>query len=784
MAASRRWQNSCGGKGRSVSETRKTPEVHRFGVFELDTRARELRKQGRRIRLQDQSFHILALLLQRPGEVVTREELREQLWPASVYVDFDHGLNNAIARLRRALGDDAATARFIETLPRLGYRFIYPVDGAAPSPPDATGWWRHWRVAGAIAVAVVLGAVAALRFQRTDSDPPAVASRLPEPAVAVLPFASLSDDAENQQFADGLTEELVTQLAGISGLRVVARSSSQRFKGKQESAATIGEALKVGYFLEGSVRRAGDHLRISAQLIDAGKDRHLWSQTFERDIGDILRIQEDISFAVASALKIELPDLDESRIRSRGTVDPEAHRLFLIAQAHLLGRTKGADPALAKRLLEAAIARDPDYARAHAGLARYYFRRAWGSLTDIEESARLGSAAAVRAIALDPTSSEALHARASFGFWRSRFQDDYEAHLAAESDMQRAIGIDPANSLAFEEFGRAIFWNEPDRATSLFERAIAVDALCAAPNFLLASLLGNRGQLNAARQRCADLIARYPDAGACHMAIATLETYFGDFVHAANHLRALEKQLGGAARVQLWSVHMSMDDRAGAQQWLDFGKNPFEAHLTAAARFAMQGRYDRAFEVLAGHRKDYPTSRLLDLPAAKFALIAGKPDQALAILTERLPYLARGVEPITARNVMPALDLVTAQLRSGTSEAEARVLLERIAAYLDGPAALRLPLFAFQRARAHALAGESEAAFRALDEAYERGFRTTWALDLRPQSLLYIDPIDGDPAFDSLRKDPRLAQWLARVRADNAAQLQRLQSQDLSSTTL
>src|SRR5262249_12060227 len=163
-------------------------------------------------------------------------------------------------------------------------------------------------------------------------------------------------------------------------------------------------------------RRSGEQLRVTAQLIDAGKDQHLWSQTFERNIGDILRIQEDIAFAVAAALKIELLDFDESRIRSRGTLDPEAHRLFVIAQAHLLGRTKGADPALAKRLLEAAIQRDPHYARAQAGLARYYFRRAWGSLTEIEESARLGTAAAERAMALDPASSEALLARASFGF--------------------------------------------------------------------------------------------------------------------------------------------------------------------------------------------------------------------------------------------------------------------------------------------------------------------------------------------------------------------------------
>ncbi|HKU17519.1 MAG TPA: winged helix-turn-helix domain-containing protein [Steroidobacteraceae bacterium] len=754
-----------------MSETSKTPEVHRFGVFEVDMQSRELRKQGRRVRLQEQSFHILSSLLQRPGEVVTREQLREQLWPSSVYVDFDHGLNNAIARLRRALGDDAATPRFIETLPRLGYRFIYPVDSAAAPVQPARWWQRPWAVASMSVVALMVAAPAAWLMRPAVDRPAAAQPQLP--ALAVLPFTSLSPPGEDQQFADGLTEELTAQLAGISGLRVVARTSAQRFKDKHESAAAIADALQVGYLLEGSVRRSGEHLRITAQLIDARKDEHLWSQIFERDLGDIFRIQEDISFAVASALQIELLASDQSRIRARGTTDPEAHRLFVIAQAHLLGRTKGADPALAKRLLESAIERDPHYARAHAGLARYYFRRAWGTLTEIEESSLLGTAAAERAFALDPSSSEALQARASFAFWRSRFQDDYEAHLAGESDMQRAIGMDPASSLAFEEFGRAIFWNEPDMASSLFERAIEVDALCAAPHVLIASALGNRGQLEAARRRCTDLIARYPDAFGCHMAIATLETYFGELVEAATHLRAIEKRIGGAARVQLWSVHMSLGDRSGAEQWLDFGKNPFEAHLAAAARLAMDGRHDAAFELLAQHRKEYPISRLLDLPAAKFALIANEPHEALQILTERLPYLARGMEPITARNVMPALDLATAQLRTGAVK-ESRALLDRVAAYLDGPAALQLPLFTFQRARAHALAGEHEAALRALDRAYQQGFRTTWALDLRPQSLLYMDPIEAEPAFQSLRGDARLTRWFERLRADNAAQLARL----------
>jgi tetratricopeptide (TPR) repeat protein len=425
---------------------------------------------------------------------------------------------------------------------------------------------------------------------------------------------------------------------------------------------------------------------------------------------------------------------------------------------------------VAKRSLEAAIELDPGFAAAHAGLARYYFRRAWGSLVDTEESSRLGMAAAERAIALDAESSDARMARANFGFWRHRFQGDYGAHVAAESEMQRAIALDPANSVAYEEFGRSLMWHEPERATSLLERATQVDLLCTGPNIMIASLLGNRGRLEAARARCSDLVARFPEVKVCDMAIGTLESYFGNLDRAVLLLEQSAKYVGGAARIQLWAIHMSAGDRAGASRWLDFGKLPMEKSLSDAARHAMDGRYEEAFRVLDRHRADYPQSRLLDLPAAKFALLGGRPREALAILEARLPDLASGIEPISARNVLPAIDLANARLATGAGNA-ALDLLGRIALYLDAPDSLRLPLFAVQRARVHALAGESDAAFRALERAFEQGLRVTWALDLRPQTFLFVDPLEADTAFASLRDDVRYRAWFERVRTDSAAQL-------------
>ncbi|HEU4430679.1 MAG TPA: winged helix-turn-helix domain-containing protein, partial [Myxococcota bacterium] len=416
----------------------RSQRVIAFGVFEIDPSARELRKQGRRVRLQEQPLQVLEMLLARPGEIVTREELHRALWPGSITVDFDHGLNNAVARLRDVLGDHAASPQFIETLPRRGYRFVYPlaaptVSPAAPAepealaPPSVSKRRRRFWLSGA-ALAVVLAGGAALVLPRAPER-----ARAPEPAtatapsIAVLPFVNLSADPENDHFADGLTEELVSKLAEIRGLDVVARTSSHRFKGSQQSSTQIARALQVNHLLEGGVRRSGDRLRITAQLIDAREDKHLWSQTFDRAAGDIFQIQEEIAFAVAAALRVSLLDADETRIRRHGTRDPEAHRLYLIAQSHLLHRTRASDPEVAKRSLEAALARDPEFAEAHAGLARFYFIRAWSTLADAEQSARLGAAAAARAVALDPESSEARHANANFQFWRYRFRGDFAA---------------------------------------------------------------------------------------------------------------------------------------------------------------------------------------------------------------------------------------------------------------------------------------------------------------------------------------------------------------------
>lgn len=819
------WQNRAKqGALTAVNASPERPQVVGFGIFEVDRECRELRKQGRRIRLQDQSFHVLSRLLDRPGAVVTREELRHELWPGSVVVDFDHGLNNAIARLREALGDNTASPQFIETLPRLGYRFIYPVrerqavgaagagsaveavatparaaevptstPAPAPEPaaaipgpsgsPVAPRRWPHWKTAATmLAAAALLAGVALVAWDWLARDDAAIGAASPTgsagPSIAVLPFASLSDEADDEYFADGLTDELSNQLARIEGLKVAGRTSAFHFKDRDEPAAVIADTLKVKHLLEGSVRRSGERVRVTAQLVDAHSGYHLWSETFERDFKDIFAIQDEIALSVASALHLRLLADDERQLRMRGTHDAEAYRLYLMGMARFHGLTVRQDPEGARQLLEQAIARDPRFGAAYAGLASYHLDRAAFTYVSPEESARLGREAAERAIALQPDGSDALRIMGGFEMWRYRFLGDSSAYDRADALFRRAIEADPSNRYALFDYGRTMLWYQPERARQSLEQTVELDPLARGAVGLAALAMSRQGMHEAARLRLQELVTR-PGDGRWSGSVGTFEAYLGHLdVAAPALLRFVGRSPHLGAKTHLWGIYMSLGDRAAAGELLrTAGDHPLTDALRTAAILGSEGRHAAAFEELDRRRAEFPTSRILDLPAARFALVAGEPERARVILEERLPDLATGTEVITAPRVLPALDLVLAWSRTGRSE-DARRLLDRVAAFLDGPDAPRLPMFTVQRARAHALAGKTDAARQALERAYTEGFRVTCVLDLHPQSLLYVDCIDADPAFTDVRSEIGFDEWLARIGADNRAQLERLRSRE------
>src|SRR5207253_459808 len=294
--------------GRMSSPQASGPTI-RFGEFAVDLETRELFRNGSKIKLQGQPLEILAVLVQHPGRVVTRDDLRRRLWPSDTFVDFEHGLNAAVNRLREALGDSAEEPRLIETIPRRGYRFIAPLD---EHPPVSAGSRVvKWVAIAGVATTVLLAAVVAFnvgswRERLFGGERQAIRS------LAVLPLADLSSGPEQEYFAEGMTEALITELGEISALRVISRQSMMQYKGTRKSAPQIAKELNVEAVIEGSLIRAGDRVRISVQLIQAVPERHLWANSYDRDLRDVLALHSEMAHAVASEVRAKLTQQERS----------------------------------------------------------------------------------------------------------------------------------------------------------------------------------------------------------------------------------------------------------------------------------------------------------------------------------------------------------------------------------------------------------------------------------------------------------------------------------------
>jgi TolB-like protein/DNA-binding winged helix-turn-helix (wHTH) protein len=412
----------------------------RFGDLELDPRAGELRNAGATIRLGEHSLHVLLMLLEHPGEVVTRDELRSKLWPTDTYVDFEDGLNHAIRKLREALGDTAHHPRFVETLPRHGYRFIAPVEavvspvGGVREPPLRKDW--------VLALAAVLVTVAVLLILNVAGLRDRLLRRtLPVPkieSIAVLPLENLSRDPEQDYFADGMTEALISEVGQIGALRVISRQSVMRYKGSDKPLTQIAQELKVDALVEGSVLRSGDRVRITAQLIGAVPERHLWAETYERDLSDVLALQREVAQAIARGVQVKLTPQEQARLARAQPVDPEAHELYLKG-SDWLSRD---DPRKALEHFQQAIQKDPNFARGYLGISQAYgYLGNSAELASVEAFAK-EKAYARKALELDDSLDEP-HAALALALW----QGDWDWSGAAR-ELKRALELNPNSDSA------------------------------------------------------------------------------------------------------------------------------------------------------------------------------------------------------------------------------------------------------------------------------------------------------------------------------------------------
>ena len=542
----------------------------RFGVFEVDVRARELRKNGSRVKLQHQPFELLLILLDRPGDVVTREELRTRLWPADVYVDFDRSLNKAIVKLREALGDSSGYPIYVETLPRIGYRFIGPVNGTTPPAEQAAAAMSEHatefareeaatieaatqgpapaqpaaRVRGTRARMLVLACLMAMAVLVGLSSS-AVSERLFErhsapriQSLAVLPLVNLSNDANQDYFADGVTEELTTDLGKISALRVISRTSTMQYKGSKKPLPEIARELNVDAIVEGTVARSGSHVHITASLIQASPEHHLWAESYESEVADALAVQGEIAQALGRKIGLNLTEKERELLTVRRPVNPEAQDLYMEGRFAWNFAENAEASQKAINYFQQAIDKDPNFAKAYAALASVYSVWIPGMAQGPRDRMPKAREFAMKALALDNTISES---HSTLGMIHLFYDWNWSA---AEEEYKQAIALNPS-----------FFWVHSWHARGLVARGQAEQAVAEAQRVIGLSpsplnwdypiwvfVLARRE--DRARERSEQLLRVAPQWTWAHFSAATVYELQGDSEKAAQESLKADELFG------------------------------------------------------------------------------------------------------------------------------------------------------------------------------------------------------------------------------------------------
>jgi TolB-like protein/DNA-binding winged helix-turn-helix (wHTH) protein/Flp pilus assembly protein TadD len=463
--------------------------IVRFGIYEISFQSGELRKAGVKIKVQQQPLKLLELLLEHPGEIVTREELRSRIWPSESFGDFDQAVNVAIAKLRGSLGDSAENPRYIETLPRRGYRFIAEVavvdttkpvteGNSKPSVDKRLGLQLGWKITGLTLVVVLVVLTTWMLYPRRGPSPEIR-------SLAVLPLESLSVDASQDYFADGMTDELITDLSQISALRVISRTSVMPYKRVRRPLPEIARELNVDAVVEGTVLRSGNRVRITAQLIQVPADIHLWAQSYEGDVRDALTLQSQVAHAIADQIRVSLNPREQAALKNKKAVDPGAYEAYLKGRYFWNKRTaKGLKTAVA--YFHQTIEQDPNYAPAYSGLAdSYALLGDWQyAVMTPKEAFPKAKAAAIKALELDSTLGEAHN---SLAFILDGFDWDLSA---GGKEFRRAIELNPGYATAHHWYAWHLsLLGRFDEAIAEMRTAESLDPLSLIVNADLAELL-------------------------------------------------------------------------------------------------------------------------------------------------------------------------------------------------------------------------------------------------------------------------------------------------------
>ena len=582
--------------------------VVRFGIYEIALQSGELRKAGVRIRVQQQPLRLLELLLEHPGDVVTREELRSRIWPNESFGDFDQAVNVAVAKLRVALGDSAENPRYIETLPRRGYRFI--ADVAVVNPPTdklklgheaasaeteeraalAVGGklprpnrppWRNVRKTLGLAMVLVLLVLVAWTFVWRNRPPASISpsspgndlASSPIRSLAVLPLENLSSDSQDY-FADGMTDALITDLAQINALRVISRTSIMPYKGVHRHLPQIARELNVDAVVEGTVLRSGKQVRITAQLIQAPSDTHLWAQSYEGEVRDTLALQKKVARAIAEQIRIKLTPQDEAVLANVKVVSPEAYENYLKGRYFWNKRTADGLKK-ATYYYNQAIKSDPTYSLPHAGLANIY---------QLFDHPQLAREEVQKALDLDDRSAEAHNSLARLLYL---FNRDSEG---ADREFKRALELNHNYAPAHHWYSMYLaLAGRREQALAEAEKAYVLDPLSAVVGANLAKILQEAGQNDKAIEQAKKTLDLEPDSAVTHAVLGIAYQDKRMYAEAiTEYKRAL--QLGGAPgemRGLLGNAYAVSGNRIDAEKMIAQLKALWPGHTHAALDLAV-----------------------------------------------------------------------------------------------------------------------------------------------------------------------------------------------------
>jgi len=606
----------------------------RFGTYEFDLRSGELLKHGIRIKLQEQPSQILAILLEHHGEMVTREQLQHRLWPSDTFVDFDHSLNTAVMRLREALSDSSENPRFIETLPRRGYRFLAPVEvksssASEPSPAQsvevavsqtadskvgsasaallpafsATAAKPEKRVRRPMlvtlsAIAIILAGVFAFRYLKSPSPATGPSSQLT--SLVVLPFENLSADKDQAYFADGMTDELIAHLAKIRSLRVISRTSSMEYKGTHKTLSQIARDLNVDSVVEGTVLRSGDRVRITAELVQVATDRHLWAETYESQLGDILTLQNHVASAIVNEIRVKLTPEDQVRLATTRPVSTQSYENYLKCRYYW---NKRSQEGLTKAIdyFQLATEQDPNYALAYAGLADCYsiIGSAIVGTVPAAEVAPKARAAALKSLELDNTLAEAHTSLATV-----RFNYDWDWNAAA-SGFRRAVELNPSYATAYQRNSLYLMsMGRTSESIAEMNRAHDLEPLSISMNFSLGWRLYMAREYDQAIEQLRNTIDMDPDFVLPHLVLGQAYEQKKMYDQAIAELRrAAEISKSSPPAIAALARTYAVSGRTGEartllDQLMEQSKKRYVSPFYVAIVYAGLGENDRALDWL------------------------------------------------------------------------------------------------------------------------------------------------------------------------------------------